>query len=549
MSDFRESSGVRGRTLGGVMTDECRYEAVRGRDARFDGEFFVGVRTTGVFCRPSCPAVTPKRRNVRFYPTAAAAQLAGFRACRRCRPDAVPGSAEWDARADLTGRAMRVIGDGVVDREGVGGLAARLGYSARQVQRQLTEELGAGPVALARARRAHSARVLLETTRLPVTEIAFASGFASVRQFNATMREIYARTPSALRAAPVSGARAGSAAGPGSAAGAAGAGPAAGPGPVSGAAGAAGIPLRLAYRGPYAATQVFDFLARRAIPGVEEIVAADQAGGRTYRRTLRLPHGSAVVEIDEGGGPARRRAGAVARSPRARRGGWLECRVRLTDLRDLTTAVGRVRQLFDLDADPYAVADRLGADAALGPLVADCPGLRAPGTPDPAELAARAVLGQQITVAAARTLAGRLVAAYGKPLPAPDGELTHLFPEPDALADASLGELGMPTSRRETIRTVSAALADGTVCLDPGADREEAQRALLALRGIGPWSAGYLRMRALSDPDVFLPADAGVRHGLALIGADAGRTERWRPWRSYALHHLWRHAAAPGQAG
>lgn len=508
------------------MTDESRYEAVRSRDARFDGVFFLGVRTTGIYCRPSCPAVTPKRENVRYYPSAAAAQGGGFRACRRCRPDAVPGSAEWNVRADLVGRAMRMIGDGVVDREGVSGLARRLGYSPRQVQRQLTAELGAGPVALARAQRAHTARVLLQTTSLTVTDIAFAAGFASVRQFNDTMREIYARTPGQLRSAAPRGGH--------------------GRQPAEEGAGrpaTTGVALRLAYRGPYAAREVFDFLERRAIGGVEETSGA--AGSRTYRRTLLLPCGTGIVEVDEhhaGDRPSGREPGAPGETS-----GWLDCRLHLADLRDLTTAVQRVRRLFDLDADPLAVAERLGADEVLGELVARRPGLRAPGTADPHELAVRAVLGQQITVAAARTLAGRLVAAYGKPLPSPDGALTHLFPEADSLAEAPLSELGMPERRRATIRTVAAALADGTVSLHAGADRDEAERSLLALPGIGPWSAGYMRMRALGDPDVFLPGDVGVRHGLAFCGADAALSGQWRPWRSYALHHLWQLAASGGR--
>ncbi|WP_428815030.1 AlkA N-terminal domain-containing protein [Streptomyces albus subsp. chlorinus] len=504
-----------------MTTEDSRYEAVRSRDARFDGVFFLGVRTTGIYCRPSCPAVTPKRENVRFFPTAAAAQGAGFRACRRCRPDAVPGSAEWNVRADLVGRAMRMISDGVVDREGVAGLAKRLGYSPRQVQRQLTAELGAGPVALARAQRAHTARVLLQTTPLPVTQIAFASGFASVRQFNDTVREIYARTPSELRAASARG----------------GHGPAGRPearraGGADGAGGALnGLPLRLAYRGPYATGQVFGFLERRAVPGVEEV--RGDPGSRVYRRTLNLPCGTGVVEVDE--------------CPARGGEGWLACRLHLGDLRDLTTAVQRVRRLFDLDADPYAVAESLGRRGPLAPLLDRTPGLRSPGAADAHELAVRAVLGQQITVGAARTLAGRLVESYGKPLPAPDGTLTHLFPTADALAEAPLGELGMPTARRRTLRTVAAALADGTVVLDPGADREETERALLALPGIGPWTAGYMRMRALGDPDVFLPGDVGVRHGLARVGADAAQADDWRPWRSYALHHLWHATTLPDQ--
>ncbi len=294
------------------MDDRTRYEAVSSRDARFDGAFFFAVVTTGIYCRPSCPAVTPKRANVRFYPTAAAAQAGGFRACRRCRPDAVPGSAEWNVRADVVGRAMRLIGDGVVDREGVPGLAGRLGYSARQVQRQLNAELGAGPVALARAQRSHTARVLLQTTPLPVTEIAFAAGFASVRQFNDTIRQIYARTPSALRAEAGTGLGGGRREGL-----------------------RAGIPLRLAHRGPYATAALFDLLAAEAVARIEEV--AGTPGSRTYRRTLRLPYGSGLVAVDEAspGGP------------------WLEARIQLTDLRDLTTAVQRVRRLFDLDADPY----------------------------------------------------------------------------------------------------------------------------------------------------------------------------------------------------
>ncbi|GGX61646.1 DNA-3-methyladenine glycosylase 2 family protein [Streptomyces hiroshimensis] len=487
------------------MDDEARYQAVHGRDARFDGEFFLAVKTTGIYCRPSCPAVTPKRHNACFYPSAAAAQGAGYRACRRCRPDTAPGSAEWNVRADLVGRAMRLIGDGVVDRDGVAGLASRLGYSARQVHRQLTQELGAGPIALARAQRAHTARVLLQTTDMPVTGIAFAAGFASVRQFNDTIREIYASTPSGLR------------------------------GGKSRRASGAGIPLRLAHRGPYAAREIFGFLQRRAVPGAEEVLGT--AGARLYRRTLRLPYGTGIAEVHE------------PRPGDSRHGAWLDCRLHLTDPRDLATAVQRVRRLFDLDADPYAVAERLGADPLMRPLVAARPGLRSPGAADGEELAVRAVLGQQVSVAAAVRLGESLVAAYGKPLPAPDGGLTHLFPDPATLADAALDELDMPDARKRALRATATALADGTVRLDPGADREEAARALLGLPGIGPWTTGYIRMRALGDPDVLLTADAGVRHGLTALGADPGAADAWRPWRSYALHHLWHLAATAAPTG
>jgi AraC family transcriptional regulator of adaptative response / DNA-3-methyladenine glycosylase II len=477
------------------MNEESRYEAVCSRDGRFDGEFFFAVSTTGIYCRPSCPAVTPKRKNVRFYPTAAAAQGSGFRACRRCRPDAVPGSAEWNARADVVGRAMRLIGDGVVDREGVAGLAVRLGYSARQVQRQLNAELGAGPVALARAQRAHTARVLLQSTELQAAEIAFAAGFASVRQFNDTIRTIYAGTPSELRAARQG--RASRNGGPG------------------------GVPLRLAYRGPYASSRLFDYVGRRAIAGIEELIG--EPGGRTYRRTLRLPNGTGIAEIRE----------------RVGEGGWLDCRLHLAELRDLTTATQRVRRLFDLDADPYAVAERLGADPVLGALVGRHPGLRAPGAVDPHELAVRAVLGQQVSVAAGQRLGNALVAAYGEPLPVSSGGLTHLFPQAGELAGASLAELGMPDSRRATLRTISAAVAEGNVRLDPGADRDQAEKDLLGLHGIGPWTAGYIRMRGLGDPDVLLTGDVAIRAGMERIGASVADAEGWRPWRSYAMHHLW----------
>ncbi|MFI6012087.1 DNA-3-methyladenine glycosylase 2 family protein [Streptomyces sp. NPDC051243] len=498
------------------MDEDTRYEAVRSRDGRFDGEFFFGVETTGIYCRPSCPAVTPKRRNVRFFATAAAAQGSGFRACRRCRPDAVPGSAQWNVRADVVGRAMRLIGDGIVDREGVAGLAARLGYSARQVQRQLTAELGAGPVALARSQRAHTARVLLQTTGLPITEIAFASGFASVRQFNDTIREVYASTPSGLRAAA---ARRG------------------GRGARCAGTPSAGIPLRLAYRGPYQAGAVFDLLEREAVPGVEEV--SGPVGSRTYRRTLRLPHGTGIVAVGERlGGTARRApspadadvsaAAAVSadaeadasstgshrrRSPGAATasathpGGWLDARLHLTDPRDLTTAVHRLRLLFDLDADPYAVDERLGADPRLGPMVAARPGLRSPGAADAAEPAVRELVGA--------AGAARLVARYGKALDSPCGGLTHLFPEAAVLAEA---EPGGP------LGALCAALADGTLRLDPGADREEARRALLGLPGLDARTVAVIRTRALADPDVAPPGVAAP--------------DSWRPWRSYAWQHL-----------
>ncbi|WP_240760276.1 bifunctional transcriptional activator/DNA repair enzyme AdaA, partial [Phytoactinopolyspora endophytica] len=328
-----------------MLDEEVCYRAVRSRDERFDGVFYIGVTSTGIYCRPSCPARTPKRENIRFYRSAAEAQGAGFRACRRCRPDTTPGSPEWNVRADVTARAMRLIADGLVDRHGVAGLADRLGYSERQIHRALVGEVGAGPLRLARSQRAHTARTLLETTDMPVTELAFAAGFASIRQFNDTIREVYAFSPSELRERARLRFRAD--ARPGNATN----------GSVTGT-----IELRLAHRRPADLDRVVEFLAMRAVPGLEEI------DGRTYRRSMSLPHGTAVAELT----PA---------------DGWVRAVLRLADPRDLTTAVARCRRIFDLDADPQAVDSALQSDPALRPHVVA--GIRVPGTADGEELAIR----------------------------------------------------------------------------------------------------------------------------------------------------------------
>lgn len=485
------------------MDDEQRYRAVHSRDSRFDGVFYTAVRTTGIYCRPSCPAVTPRRENVCFYRTAAAAQESGFRACKRCRPDTVPGSPEWNVRADVVGRAIRLIHDGAVDRGGVSALASALGYSERQLNRLLSAEVGAGPLALARTERAHTARILVETTDMPMADAAFASGFASVRQFNETMRAVFDRSPSKMREA-AAGRSGGEPAPPGS------------------------VALRLPYRGRIDLDGMLSFLGDRAVPGVEEY------SGGVYRRTLRLPHGPAVVELSPG--PGAGSSGA---------GGYVLCRLWLTEPRDLASAVHRCRSLLDLDADPEAVAEVLGSDPVLGPVLRRRPGVRAPGHVDPAELAIRAVLGQQVSVRAARTLAGRLVSRFGEPLSAPDGGLTHTFPSSKALAAADPTELSIPVARGRALVDVAEAIASGRVDLGPGCDRDEAERHLVELRGIGPWTAGYVRMRGLGDPDVFLPADLGVRQALERAGlgatpAAAGRAAKaWSPWRSYATHLLW----------
>jgi AraC family transcriptional regulator, regulatory protein of adaptative response / DNA-3-methyladenine glycosylase II len=479
-----------------VITDADRcYRAVLSRDRRFDGVFYTGVKTTGIYCRPSCPAVTPRRRNVCFFVTAAGAQAAGFRACRRCRPELTPGSPEWDVHADVAGRSMRLIADGVVDRDGVDGLASRVGYTSRHLGRILTKQLGAGPLALARAQRAQTARILVETTTMSFADIAFASGFSSVRQFNATISDVFAATPSQLRhARGVRGTRV--------------------------AADTAGlVSLSLAVREPFDAAGLLEFLAARAVPGVES------TGQGFYARTIRLAHGH----------------GRVTLTPAVDR---VECLLALSDLRDVASAVERCRRLLDLDADPQAIDTHLGADELLRPWVLKRPGIRVPGHVDGFEVATRAVVGQQISVAGARTLAARLVQTYGDPV---DGEagLTHLFPTAQTLAEADPQTLPMPRARGRTLVAVATAVAAGELVLDRGADRREVRRMLFSLPGVGPWTADYIALRALGDPDVFLPTDLGVRHGLARMGmapppSDLSATyESWRPWRSYALMHVW----------
>ena len=503
MSENRRHWVSSATNMGSVMDDEQRYRALHSRDSRFDGVFYTAVRTTGIYCRPSCPAITPRRENVHFYRSAAAAQENGYRACKRCRPDTVPGSPEWNLRADVVGRAIRLINDGAVDRGGVGALAGALGYSERQLNRLLTTEVGAGPLALARAERAHTARVLVETTDMPMADTAFASGFASLRQFNETMRAIYDRSPTEMRRAAK--------------------------GRVDGEPTTPGtITLRLPYRGHIDLAATLAFLGERAVPGVEEYTDG------VYRRTLRLAHGPGVVELGPSSGSTH-----------------VLCRLRLTRPRDLPGAVRRCRSLLDLDADPEAVAEVLGPDPLLGPLLRRRPGARAPGHTDPEELTVRAVLGQQVSVRAARTLAGRLVERFGEPLERPDGALTHTFPSPQALAAADPAGLSIPLARGRALAGVAEAIAEGRVDLGPGCDRDEAERGLVALRGIGPWTARYVRMRGLGDPDVFLETDLGVRRSLerAGVAADAARRARaWSPWRSYATHLLWA-SLGPGHGG
>ena len=481
-----------------AMSFDERYRVIRSRDRRFDGQFVTAVRSTGIYCRPSCPARTPKESNVTFYATSAAAHEAGYRACKRCLPEAAPGSPQWNLRGDVTGRAMRLIADGVVEREGVPGLARRLGYSTRHLTRLLTAELGAGPLALSRAHRAHTARMLLVGTDMPAADVAFSAGFSSVRQFNDTVREVFGMPPLDLRARRRR-TRAGE--------------------PVAGA-----IDLVLPHRGPLDAAGLFAWMSARAVAGVE---VADNA---SFARALRLPGGAAWFQV---------RVGADDR---------VRLHARLAHLGDLPVLVTRVRRLFDLDADPLAVDEALARHPELAGRVAALPGIRVPGAADPHEMLIRAMVGQQITVAAARTALTALAAALGERV-APHAGTDRLFPTMAAIAEHGHEVLRGPAARIRAIAGAAAALASGELALGPGDDASEQRAALLARPGIGPWTADYVRMRVLADPDITLPGDVAVRAGARALGIPsdpkgyAAWAERLAPWRSYLTAHLW--AAAP----
>ncbi len=474
--------------------DRC-YRAVQSKDARFDGWFVTAVLTTKIYCRPSCPVRPPFARNMRFYATAAAAQHAGFRPCKRCRPDASPGSPEWNVRGDVVARAMRLIADGTVDREGVTGLAARLGYTPRQLQRILQAEVGANPLALSRAQRTQTARVLIETTEMAFSDVAFAAGFASIRQFNDTVRAVCDCTPTELRRRARS--RFGTV---GSA-----------PGTLS---------LRLPVRTPFAYEGLFGHLAASAVPGVEEV--RDGA----YRRTMRLPWGNGIVSL----------------TPQPNH---VLCELVLDDFRDLASAIARCRRLLDLDADPEAVIEALSDDPQMSALVAKAPGQRIPRTVDETELAVRAVLGQQVALRAARIHASRLAVAYGQPVTDAGGGLTHVFPSVEDLAEIDPVHLAVPKSRQRTVTALVAALAAGEVALNPGCDWNRAREQLLAVPGIGPWTAEVIAMRGLGDPDAFPVTDLGVRVAAGHLALPEDprplleRSAAWRPWRAYATQHLW----------
>jgi AraC family transcriptional regulator of adaptative response / DNA-3-methyladenine glycosylase II len=470
-----------------LSPDVC-YRALRTRDPRFDGRFFVAVRTTGVYCRPVCPARTPRRENCTFVPCAAAAEEAGYRPCRRCRPESAPGTPAWLGTSATVSRGLRLIADGALDASGVGGLAARLGLGERQLRRLFTRHLGAAPLAIARTRRVHFAAELLAQTDWPVSRVALAAGFTSLRRFNEAIRDTFHRAPRELRAARRT--------------------------PRESTA------IHLPYRAPFDTSGLLAYLAARAVPGVEHV------GDDRVRRALRIGGRALRIEVSA---PANERA-LVVRAGDAEAEHWL-------------ALAERVRAVFDLRADPAEIARQLGADPLLRERLRRRPGVRVPGAWDPFEIAVRIVLGQQVTVAGATRLAGRLAGRFGERVSevAEDpGAPTHLFPEPDALAAAPLEEIGLTRQRAGALRALAAAVAGGQLSLVPGADPAAVREALLELPGIGSWTAELVLLRALGEPDAFPAGDLGLCRALACSARELERrAERWRPWRGYAAMLLW----------
>jgi AraC family transcriptional regulator of adaptative response / DNA-3-methyladenine glycosylase II len=475
--------------------DAC-YRALQTRDPRFDGRFFTGVRSTGVYCRPICPARTPRRENCLFLPCAAAAQEAGFRPCLRCRPEASPGTPAWLGTSATVSRALRLIDEGALDRGSVDDLAQRLGIGERHLRRLFLLHLGASPVSVAQTRRALFAKKLIDETALTMAAVAFASGYSSIRRFNAAIAGIYGRSPSELRRAR----RAQRAAQSGSE-----------------------IALQLSYRPPYDWRALLRYLEARATPGVECVEE-----GR-YRRSVRLGEVAGLVSIEPVPGA-----------------NHLLARIRLDAPAGLIEIAARLRRILDLGADPVAIAAHLGRDRRLRTRLTANPGLRVPGTWDGFELAVRAILGQQVTVRGATTLAGRLVEAYGEPLAngAADPAISHTFPRPETLAGARLARLGLPRVRAEAIRALARAVADGELALD-GGPPAAALETLRGLPGVGEWTAQYVAMRALREPDAFPASDLGLRRALGSSSRPASprdvaaAAEAWRPWRAYGAMLLW----------
>ena len=488
-----ESARRRGRIMRAMVIDPAScYRALSTHDARFDGRFFVGVSSTRIYCRPVCRVRTPRADRCRYFPSAAAAEVAGFRPCLRCRPELAPGYASVDATERLAEAAVELIDGGILDDGGLEALARRLGVTSRHVRRLFDRTFGVTPVEYAQTHRLLLAKRLLTDTALPITEIALASGFRSVRRFNALWKQRYRMAPTRVRRIAPGGDRAGT------------------------------MRFELAYRPPYDFGAMLDFLGARAVDGIERV---DE---RAYRRTLAIEHRGAT------------HAGWIGVTMTARRP-VLALDVSPSLARVVPQVLARVRHAFDLGCHPADVA------SALGPLAAAAPGLRVPGTVDGFEIAVRAIVGQQVSVRAARTLLGRIVAALGVPIADAPGGLTHAFPSAGVVAampPAALASLGVLPARAATIVAVAGAVVQGALDLGPGASVERAREVLSSIRGVGPWTIEYITMRALGWPDAFPAGDLVLQRALGETTAAATRERSapWRPWRAYAAMHLWRSA-------
>lgn len=481
-----------------MQLDERACERARlARDARFDGRFFIGVTSTRIYCRPICPAPSPKPQNVRYFASAAAAAEAGFRPCLRCRPEASPGTPAWLGASSTVSRALKLIGESALDGGGVDDLADRLGIGSRHLRRLFLRYLGATPIAVAQTRRVHFAKKLIDETDLPLTQIAMAAGFGSIRRFNATFQNLYERAPSELRKTRVGASKTNTNGNNGHASG--------------------DYTFRIGYRPPYDWKSILEFLAARAIPGVET-VSTDE-----YRRTISLEGRSGTI--------------AVRPSLRKHAGNYLELQIRFPDPAALFRIVERVRGIFDVGADPAAISRRLQIDARLKPVLRAHPGLRVPGCWDGFEMAVRAILGQQVSVKGASTMAGRVAAEFGTALAGASACATNqaggvLFPCAEKLAGADLTRIGVTRQRANSIRDLAQAVACGEVRFDCAIEAEEFERRITKIKGVGAWTAQYIAMR-LGEPDAFPAADLYLRRA-------AGDSELWRPWRAYAAMYIWK---------
>ena len=484
------------------MQQEVFERARRSRDARFDGQFYIGVRTTGIYCRPICPANTPKSENVTFFPTAAAAGEAGYRPCLRCRPECAPGTPAWSGTSTTVRRGLRLIANGALDDSTIEDLAARLGVTSRHLRRLFTRHLGASPLAVAHTRRLHFAKQLIDQTRLPMQDIAVAAGYGSVRRFNDAFVKTYGRSPRELRR--------------------------------TGDAAAAGDPdtvltVSLSCRAPFDWSSLLAFFAARAVPGVESI------DGGCYRRTVKIDGQPGVIEVRQDQDKVLLAMHGIA-------------------TQNIFPVVQQCREVFDLDAPMQEITRVLSQDALLARRLGRSPGVRVPGAWDGFELAVRAVLGQQISVKAATTIAGRLAKAYGEPVKDKAGSgLTRLFPVPERLARAQFKNMGITTNRAATLRRLASAVIDGSLNFDTAQDPAAFRESLLAIPGIGEWTAQYVAMRALKNPDAFPAADLGLLRAFDTPGQERLRpahleemSQAWRPWRAYAALLLWSPAAGSG---